>query len=139
MRRARLEALRDAIGPTEAATWPTCIHCSDATSLERQDGRERWIPVEGFRVEPQVFRTYRIVGWTGVGPKEVEVADLLNPPTMRGTRGWFTVIAQCHGKETHAVIHVSNAWGVAHVRAAIQSLAFFGPDKIPEHALRRLQ
>jgi hypothetical protein len=133
--RARFDLLRDAIGPTHAAEWPTCIRCTDDTALAGK-AFEHWIPVQGYRVEPAVFRKVALVSG-GVGNRQaVEVADLLNPPRQRNTRGWFTVIAECHGKETSAEIDVPTHWGVAHVRAAIQSLKFFGQDTKPAHELR---
>ena len=139
MRREKLAALRAAVGPTEATRWPTCALCTDATAIGGV-AFERWIPVDAYRVEPEVFRKVRLLGHSAglPGAPDVEVADVLNPPRKLGTRGWFTVLAECHGRETWAEIDVPYYWGVHHVRAAIQSLAFFGADTKPEHGLKRL-
>lgn len=121
MRTDKIRQLRAAIGSTEASRWPTCLHCTAATEAGGV-AFERWIPVESYRVEPQVFRPVPLLAHGG----SVEVGDMLNPPRQLGDRGWFTVIATCHGKEQKAEVDVPARWGTEHVRAAIQGLLFFG-------------
>lgn len=129
--RAEVSRLRGLVGPSEVAQWPTCLACMEASKLRHPGMGAIWIPVEGYNVEPEVFRHYQLVGGKGA----VQVADVLYPPRERGSRGWFRVIATCHGKEATAEIDVPRWWGTAHVRAAIQALGFFGAETKPDHGL----
>ena len=49
-----------------------------------------------------------------------------------------TVIAQCHGSETSAEVHVGHGDSATKVRNLITSLAFFGADTKPAPHLRGL-
>jgi hypothetical protein len=125
--------------------WPTCARCTDE-SAALPEGR-RWVPVEGYTVDPQVFspttlfaQPYRDPnsGLAAVGTRAAtEVKGMnLNRPRKRGDRGWFTVVAKCHGSEQRAEIDVPLAWGTHQVFAAIQALQFFGDETKPTHGMR---
>jgi hypothetical protein len=145
---ARIRRLRALAGTSEVALWPTCVHCMNASALS--PGGERWVPVEGYRIDPPAFRPFSFVGAAGAGRDPVTGLLLrkkregtaidpsaLNRPRKKETWGWFSVVAQCHGREASAEIDIPRAWGVHHVFAAIQRLAFFGlANERPEHGLR---
>lgn len=143
MNAARIAALRAAVERSEAADWPTCCHCTEASRF--REGGERWVPVEGYRVEPDVFADVPLVGGARVidsvnrrgGLRTVAAPGLqqsvtaigkLHAPRMLGSKGWFSVIAECHGREAEAQIDVPLRWGVANVRSAIRGLLFWGLD-----------
>ena len=137
--------LRAQAGTSEASLWPTCCHCTEQ-SADLPEGR-RWVPVEFYLVDPQVFSPTTLFGVPSRDPNTglatvgtragTEVKGLnLNRPRKNHSRGWFTVLARCHGLEQSTTIDVPIAWTTHHVFAAIQALQFFGHDTKPEHGLR---
>jgi hypothetical protein len=132
VRHSVIASLRAQAGTTEASLWPTCLRCTEETS-ELPEGR-RWVPVQSYSVDPQVFSPVALIGSDKQGTQVLR-RDL-NRPRKKGDRGWFTVIARCHGTEQTATIDVPLAWTTHHVFAAIQALQFFGADTKPEHGMR---
>lgn len=112
--RARIRALRELAGTSEASKWPTCLLCTEA-SRARYPPDGIWIPVGGYRVEPEFGK--------------------LAPPREVGMRGMFEVIATCHGDTQAARIHVPFWWGTAHILDAMRELMFFGRDKYVDHGM----
>jgi hypothetical protein len=145
MNRKLLSQLRAQAGTSEASLWPTCCRCTEE-SADLPEGR-RWVPVQEYQVDPQVFSPTVLFGVPSKDPNTglarvgtragTEVKGFnLNRPRKRGDRGWFTVIARCHGKEQRTEIDVPIAWSTHHVFAAIQALQFFGGETKPGHGLR---
>jgi hypothetical protein len=143
--RKAISDLRAAAGTAEASLWPTCCRCT-AESADR-DGGLRWVPVEFYQVEPQVFSPTTLFGVPSRDPNSglavvgtkpgTEVKGLnLNRPRLKRSRGWFSVIAKCHGSEQRAEVDVPLAWSTHHVFAAIQALQFFGGETRPDHGMR---
>lgn len=121
----RIKSLRALVETGEVTQWPTCAPCMNVAAVGGE-ANERWIPVEGYRVEPEVFR---VTASLMPGGKPFERIGQLYKPRKLGTKGWFRVIGTCHGKEQTAEIDVPARWGIAHIRAAIQSCIFFARDE----------
>lgn len=133
--RGMVAELRDAVpGGGEIQRWPTCLLCTEASRARTPDAEHIWIPVEGYRVEPEVWRQVTIVTREGRQMQDVEPA-VFNKARRLGDRGWFTVIATCHGDEQRASIDVPYWWGKAHVFDAIRNLMFFGKEEYRTHGL----
>lgn len=113
--RERVALLRGAVGQSEITLWPTCLLCTTASSSRTVDGSPIWIPVEGYRRDPP--------------PGEYSRSE------QRGCRGYFDILAECHGDVAGARIHVPYWWGNAHEMAAIRELMFFGQDRYPDHGI----
>lgn len=132
--RARVAELRDQAGVSEVQRWPTCLLCTEASRARTPDAEAIWIPVEGYRVEPEVWRAVTYVNKEGRTVGDVEPA-VLNKARRLGDRGWFTVIAECHGDQQKATIDVPYWWGKAHVLDAIRNLMFFAQEEYRTHGL----
>ena len=135
-------ALRSEVGNSEVSEWPTCLLCTELSELRHPGLGRNWVPVEGYRIEPDtVFQAHTLVGerptiWDSAlgrsvpqGPKSITILGPMFKARQLTDKGWFRIIAECHGHEAVAEIDVPFWWGMHKVKAAIQSLMFFGPEK----------
>lgn len=145
MRPEKLAALRNEVAGSEIVKWPTCGVCTSATEALGPEW-ERWVPVEAYRVEPDIIVSVPLLGSReGLpGPSSTRAIGKLNPSRVVGSRGWFVIIAECtHGKGPGHLVHEQRAevdvpywWGVFHLEQRIGTLTFFGTSGPERPAMR---